>query len=153
MAAMSQDRAQEAIDCFEKAAGLEPANLVFNQAKGICLFRTAQYPKALGFFRDILAGRPQDIVSLAYCCESSIILNQPEHALEYLDRILMNNPHDIYALKRKSKLAGLKSTLQREEARRLQRLSVRHEEFSRIMKERENNKFTDDGLQTSLFRK
>lgn len=143
MAAMSRTRAQDAIDCFEKAAGLEPENLTFSHAKGICLFRTEQYSRALEFFRNILAGSPQDIVSLVYCCESSILLNQPAQALEYLDRILMNNPLDIYALKRKSKLAELRCIPQRKDTRRLQRLAMRHEELYRIMKEPENDKFTD----------
>ncbi len=149
---MSRAQPRDAIDSFEKASGLEPANVTFSHAKGICLFRSGKYAEALRSFRDILAGRPGDVVALAYCCEVSIYLNRPTQAREYADRILVNNPLDFFALKRKSALAGLKCTSQTEELKRLQRLSERLEQLARIVKEPENDKFTDCSPQTFIYR-
>lgn len=153
MAAMSRAQPRDAIVSFEKANVLEPANVTFSHAKGVCLFRSGKYSEALRFFRDILAGRPGDVVSLAYCCEVSIYLNRPKQAGEYADRILANNPLDFFALKRKSTLAGLKCTSRTEELKRLQRLSSRLAQLARIVKEPENDKFTDCTPQTFIYRK
>lgn len=150
MAALSQGRPMEAIVSFEKSVMLEPSNVTFSQAKGICLFRSGRYADTLRYFRGILAGRPEDIVALAYCCQVSIFLDRPAQAGEYANCILANNPHDFFALRRKSVLADMKCTSQKEELRKLQRLSRRFELLARIIQEPENYKFTDCGPQTLI---
>lgn len=139
MVAMCRARPLDAMASFEKAKGLEPSNVTFRHAKGICLFRSGHYAGALRFFQNILTEKPGDIVSLAHCCEASIILNQQMQAGEYADRILDNNPHDLFALRRKSLLVdqGCGCSRQTDERKRLQRLSERFELFARMMHNQE----------------
>jgi RNA polymerase sigma factor (sigma-70 family) len=145
MASMSRNETADAINHFKKAREMEPSNLAFCHAKGICLFMSGRYEEAYGFFSDFLKARPRDLVSLVYCCESSILTNQTMRALNYADRILMDNPYDFFALKRKSSLAGQKTRPDKGEIKRLNCLTEQFEKISMIIKDSENYKFTDGG--------
>lgn len=145
MAAMCRSRTMDAIASFEKASELEPLNATFNHAKGICLFKSGEYGAALRYFQNLLAIRPEDIVSLAHCCEVSIMLNRPVQAREYADRILMNNPHDLFALRRKSGLSEPGCNAQTENHKRYLRISERLQLLARMMREPESHGTRKEG--------
>lgn len=151
MAAMSRNNTMKAILYFEKAADLEPSNLSFLHSKGICLFNAGRYKDAYAFFLGLLKGTAEDLVPLTYCCESLILLNKRKKALKYADLILMNNRYDHFALKRKSVLTGTASRMKRSETRRMNLFTERLNEIYRIMEGYKNRKFTDGGLQPSLY--
>ncbi len=139
MAAMCRSRTMDAIALFEKAIKLEPLNATFNHAKGICLFKSGEYGAALRYFQNLLSGRPQDIVSLAHCCEVSIMLNHPVQAGEYADRILMTNPYDLFALRRKSGLSEPGCISPTAHHKRYQRISERLQLLARMIREPESH--------------
>jgi RNA polymerase sigma factor (sigma-70 family) len=142
MSALCRGRCVEAFASFEKASELEPANISFRHAMGICLFRSERYSEALGHFEDILAGRPGDIVSLAYCCETSFVFDRLKDAGKYIDLILRNNPYDLFALKRNEKLENRMGVVRGQGRERLQRLMKRLERLKRMIGGAENEKFT-----------
>jgi len=146
MTAMCRGEHNEAVKLFEQAGNLEPSNVSFRHAKGICLFKSGCYEDALRIFEDILAGSPGDIVSLAYCCEVSIILDHVKDAGTYIDRILEYNPYDFFGLTRKAGLDGLRGILGIKEQTRLRLITGRFDQLARILKEPKNEKFTNCGL-------
>lgn len=146
MAAMCRSRTMDAIASFEKASELEPLNATFNHAKGICLFKSGEYGAALRYFQNLLTMRPEDIVSLAHCCEVSIMLNRPLQASEYADRILMKNPHDLFALRRKSGLSEPGCISQTENRKSYQRISERLQLFARMMGEPDSRETREGGV-------
>jgi RNA polymerase sigma factor (sigma-70 family) len=131
MAALSRRCGGKALASFEKASHLESANMSFRQAMGICLFKSERYSEALDCFSRILAEKPQDVLSLAYCCEISFALNRLENAKEYIDTILKGNPHDLFALKRREKLEKRKGGSKGESPHELRRLM---EQFNGLQK-------------------
>ncbi len=134
MEAMCRGEWEEALMSFERAHGLEPSNVSFLQAMGICLFRSDRHADALGIFKGILAGSPGDIVSLAYSGEISILLDRITDAVEYVDGILAGNPDDYYGLTRKVALNGLNGSTGKEERMRLQRIAGQFEQLARMMR-------------------
>ncbi len=131
MSAMCQGRVEEAFAFFQRAGQAEPANISFRHAMGICLFRSRRYAEAFGHFRDILADRPGDIVSLAYCCETSILFDRLKDAEGYIDLILRNNPYDLFALKRNEELENRMGIYRWRGRQRLQRVT---EGLERVMR-------------------
>jgi RNA polymerase sigma-70 factor (ECF subfamily) len=140
MAFMCRGEWEEALMSFERAHGLEPSNASFLQAMGICLFRSGRRSDALGIFEGILAESPVDIVSLAYCCEISILLHRITDAVEYVDGILAENPHDYYGLTRKAALNDLNGASRKEEQMRLLRIAGQFEQLARMMRGSSNKK-------------
>ncbi len=135
MSAMCRGEDAEALAAFEDACRLSPSSVTLIHARGICLFRTGNYKAALRLFGDILAERPDDIVSLAYSCEAFILLDRPEEAGKCAERMLRNNPYDFFALLRKLELDRRKGVVKKKEWKRLLRLTERFEEIERIIRE------------------
>lgn len=104
MIALCNQCSDKACAAFQKAIDMEPANLTFRHALGACLFQSKQFAACYGHFQDVLTSTPTDIVALAHCCELSLLLDRPLEAEQYIDLILQSNPHDAFALKRKSGL-------------------------------------------------
>jgi RNA polymerase sigma factor (sigma-70 family) len=146
MAALSRGSGGKALASFEKANALEPANISFRQAMGICHFRSERYSEALGCFTKILAERPEEVVSLAYCCEVSFVLDRLEDAEKFIDVMLKGNPHDLFALKRREKLENRRGG-GGETRKKLHRLMEQFERLQRIIEaaEGENNSKSASG--------
>jgi RNA polymerase sigma factor (sigma-70 family) len=138
MAAWSRRCGGKALAFFEKASRLESANMSFRQAMGICLFTSERYSEALDCFSRILAEKPQDVLSLAYCCEISFALNRLENAGDYIDTILKGNPHDFFALKRRERLENRRGDGKGDSREKLRRLMEQFKGVRRIMGEMEN---------------
>ncbi len=134
MSAMCRGERDEALRSFERALGLEPSNVAFRHAMGICLFRWGLYTDAMGIFEDILSESRGDIVSLAYCCEISILLGRMTDAAEYVDGILAENPDDYYGLARKAGLNGRNGEAEKEERARLRRIAGQFEQLARMIR-------------------
>jgi RNA polymerase sigma factor (sigma-70 family) len=147
MAALCRSSGGEALPFFEKASGLEPANISFRQAMGTCLFKSERYSEALDCFSEILAKRPEDVVSLAYCCEVSFVLNRLENAGEYIDAMLKGNPHDLFALKRRERLEDRRGDANGETRKKLRRLMGQFKRLQRMIEgaENENHSRTASG--------
>jgi len=138
MAAGCRGDLNEAIALFERAGNIEPSNISFHQAKGICLFRLGRHADALKIFEGILAQSPDDIVSLAYCCEVSLCLNQRKNAEKYIGSILKSNPHDFFGLTRKTELNAPKGGAEKEESMRLLQIKERFNQLAMLMKDQES---------------
>jgi RNA polymerase sigma factor (sigma-70 family) len=134
LSAMCLGERDEALRSFERALGLEPSNVAFRHAMGICLFRSGLHTNAMGIFEDILSERQGDIVSLAYCCEISILLGRMTDAAEYADGILSENPDDYYGLTRKAGLDDLNGGAKKEVLTRLRRISMQFEQLARVIR-------------------
>jgi tetratricopeptide (TPR) repeat protein len=137
---MCREQHMKALEAFDDACRLAPSNKTFLHAKGICLFRTGRNEEAMRLFKDILAEKPEDVVSLAYCCEISARQNRPGEAGEYAERMLKRNPDDHFALRRKVGLDGGKGGIQRQEWKRLQLITRRLEEIARIINKAHTDK-------------
>lgn len=133
MAALCRQRHAEALTAFQRASDLEPANICFRHAVGSCLFDAGRRAEALDAFRGILAQWPADLVSLAWCCEIALSGKRFQEAGEYLDRILQQNPHDYFALKRSESLARETGLVRPHGAERLCCLVARLERVSRLI--------------------
>jgi RNA polymerase sigma factor (sigma-70 family) len=137
MAALSRCSGGEALSFFEKAGSLEPANIIFRQVRGICLFKSKRYSEALGCFTKILEEKPEDVVSLAYCCELSFALDRPADAKKFIEVMLKGNPHDLFALKRKEKLESRRGNGGEEVGKRLRRLGEQFKGLQKMIEEME----------------
>jgi RNA polymerase sigma factor (sigma-70 family) len=140
MAALSRCSSGEALTFFEKARGLEPSNICFRQALGISLFKSKRYSEAFNCFTEILAERPEEIVSLAYSCELSFVLGRLEDAGKFIDVMLKSNPHDLFALKRREKLEKQRGEPGEKTRKKLRRLREQRKGLQRSIEEMESEK-------------
>lgn len=142
LAAMSLGNSDKALAFFERANALEPGNISFCQAVGICHFRSKRYSEALSCFLKILTERPEEIVSLAFCCEISFLWDRLEDAEKYIDIMLKSNPHDLFALKRREKLENRRGVAGINTRVKLYQLMDQFDRLRQIIVEAENKKHT-----------
>ncbi len=91
-------RLEDALECLDRALGIDPRNLADLRNRGIVLKKLRRATEALTCFEQVLAIDPDDVIALT---KRALLLNDQERrheALEYIERAARASPDDLDVL-------------------------------------------------------
>ena len=89
---------QEALECYQKAAQLEPSNMTFQKNLADCYWiGFGRLEDALKIYVDIMTAHPEDVETLLATGKICLALRQPKDARVFFDRVLEIEPWNAEA--------------------------------------------------------